>query len=120
MSFESYKILGFCPTSKKIVFYYNNNKKNTISINLLSSFPNYCPVSKDHYIELSTGDFVHIKDGASQLYGLRGPTFGHINDSDGNIYRPATQLELDCYETKYPDSDNGKLYQYLKKNYVEA
>ena len=35
-----------------------------------------------------------------------------IIDGD-NIYTRITQFELDRYESRFPDSDNGKLYNYL-------
>lgn len=122
MPFISYNVHS--TKGYNITFYYNNNIDKTIEVNMKELFPEYVllnpdPLKVNHFIDIKRKELVFIPDKNGHLPSLSRPTYGWISDNDGSLYRPATQMELDNYETQFPHSHNGKLYQYLIENFTE-
>ena len=125
MTFLKYDILSFDSENGDMVFIYNGDLEKTITLNIFNEFPDYRGINKQlHYVSLTTNSVVVLPDASSRMKSLRSPTFGWLNDPiTGEIFRPATQMDLDSFEFKNSKTtegeltDNGKIYSLLLDMY---
>ena len=92
----------------------------SIRVDIKGKFPEYSLLGENeirkYFVNLNTEKLVIIENENELMKSLRGPTTGNIN-LDGEYYRPASQFDIDENEENY-NTDNWKLYQYLKKIYL--
>ncbi len=101
-----YSIDSYYTEGGNVFMIFKNKKNKKIEVNLKKDFPEYC-CGQD---VLST----YYRDQNGTILKISPPANSRVVIIDGdNIYRRITQFELDRYESRFPDSDNGKLYSYL-------
>ena len=82
---------------------FKNNSGQQTTVNLQKYFPGYCPIPQNYYTD-ENGELVKMGLSNRVIY------------IDGeHTYKRATQFDLDKYEAKFPDSDNGKIFNHLQK-----
>lgn len=98
----------------KITFLINNNIETEIDI--VKDFSEYVlltsPNIDKYFVDLNNNSLIIIENHNNLMKSLREPTLGYINYED-KYYRPAILSDIDRNEEQY-NSDNWKLYQYLK------
>ena len=98
-----YSIDSYYTENDDVFMIFKNNKNKKIEVNLKRDFPEYCRNPGTYY-----------KDQNGIICMIKPPANSRVVIIDGdNIYTRITQFELDRYESRFPDSDNGKLYNYL-------
>ena len=109
----NYSVLSF--TNNIITFKFldtfDESSKNIVNLNLIEFAKKYRGVSNSHYFDTKNDTIVILGYPThSRLFVL----------DDGILYRRAIQSEYDEYEYKlFPNSDNSKIYEFLKNIYDE-